>query len=427
MQSTDPAPTPPTAEPTPLQRDLMRKHGLELDMIADPLDERLRRTYFDELSRFAAVRTGLAHAVLPELGHPVAFRCGTADIVALVRAFRERAYDFPMRATPARILVCGAYVGYAALALAHRFPAAQVMCVEPMAASFRVLTMNTLPIRRIQAVNVAVWHGSTRLGVQTRALGDLGAQLHDQLADEERVIPAYSVGEVLRAVGWEQADLVVLDILGAEQAVFADPGQRWLERVDTLAVACPDAGRDAFTGLVRAALDPQEYGQAEHGDFLVWERHVPFRAMARPVPRDMALICGEAGHFPIALQDVAPTPWGFFVFDGESCQLHPNGPGESPARAHFPRTLSGHTRFAATLRHAGRPSIDVIFTFQVTREDGVEVVHEQWAVGQGERREVTVDLPALHGRHHLILQTAMPEGAQHNYNAWAQWLSPRVS
>mgnify|MGYP003351254436 CR=1 FL=1 len=28
----------------------------------------------------------LAHAVLPELGHPVAFRCGTADIVALVHA-----------------------------------------------------------------------------------------------------------------------------------------------------------------------------------------------------------------------------------------------------------------------------------------------------------------------------------------------------
>jgi hypothetical protein len=129
-----PPAAPAVAPQTVLQKDLLRKAELEAALIAAPQDGRVRAAYFEELIRFASVRTGLSHAVLPELGHPLMLRCGTADLLAFLRAFRDRAYDFAIRATPERILILGAYVGFSAVLMAHRFPRADILCVEPSAA-----------------------------------------------------------------------------------------------------------------------------------------------------------------------------------------------------------------------------------------------------------------------------------------------------
>ena len=439
MQPTDP--NPPTTAPfrllhqlgapapqlSALQNDLMRKADLESGMIAAPHDTKLRWSYFEEIVRFASVRSGLSYALLPELGHPIILRCGTADVIALARVFRDRAYDFPMRATPARILILGAYVGYSAVFLAHRFPEARIVCVEPCTASFRQLSLNTIPFQKIQALNIAVWHSATRLGVQNRILGDWGLQLHDQLPDAERNMNARSLSDILRAIGWDQVDLIVSDIIGAETTIVADARQRWMHTLDTFAVVVPEVGAAAFAEQAERCFDPEAYAHSRHGEFHLIERQIPFRSIPRPTPRDMPFISCEPGHFPVGLQDAPLTGWGFFVFDGESCQLHPNPPGDPPSRAVFPRTLDGHSRFTATARHAGRPAAPIAFSLIVAREDGSEVSRETWTVASGERQDINLDLPPLHGRHHLILQCEMIAGAPHNYNAWSQWLSPRIA
>ncbi len=432
MPSSDPgssSPSPPGGGEalSALQLELIRKAELEAAMIAAPLDVRVRTTYFDELTRFASVRSGLSHALLPELGFPLAFRCGTADIVALSRSFRDRAYDFPMRATPARILILGAYVGYSAVFLAHRFPAARILCVEPAPASFRLLRINTLPFRQIETLHCAVWHSQARIGVQSRTLGDWGQRLHDQIPDADRTIQAQSVPEILRIAGWDQVDLLVCDIVGAEGAVVADPQQRWLRTIDTFAAFVPDANLADFSTAMQSCLDPALHDYARHGECHVFERRVPFSSLSRPLARAMPLISAEPGHFPIALQDTPATGWGFFVFDGESCQIHPNGPGERPARAIFLRTLDGHSRFTTTLAHAGRPSAPIVFSVMIAREDGTEVARRSWTMGPGEREEVDLSVSPLQGRHHFVLQTEMADGAPHNYNAWAQFIAPRIA
>ena len=417
----------PPSRPTPPDPDLLRKAELELALLAAPDDPALRAAYLEALLAFASVRTGLAFAVLPEFGHPVALRCGTSDVIALLRVCRDRIYDFPMRATPRRILVLGAFVGYGALWLARRFPEARILCVEPNAAALRVLNQNTAPLHRIQTIGVAAWHGPTRLGVRSRVMGDWGMQLHDQMPDAERTITARSVGEILAMAGWEQADLVVCDIQGAEAAVFADPGQRWMRTLDTLAIFLREGAREMFFEQAQACFEPLSYGRVERGDLTVFERHVPFRTIHHPPPPEMPLIGSEPELYPIGLQDTPQTGWGFFVFDGDCCQVHPNAPGEPPSRAIFTRDLAGHTRFTATYRHAGRPSPAVVFSFVVVGEDGTEMVHNSRTLLCGERQEVEIELPPLHGRYRLILQTEMAPEMTSNFNAWAHFLAPRIA
>ncbi|MCW3476584.1 FkbM family methyltransferase [Limobrevibacterium gyesilva] len=410
-----------------LQQDLLRKMEMEAAMVAAPQDKRLRAAYFDMLIGFAGVRTGLSQAMLPELGHPLYFRCGSTDVINLAQIFRDGAYAFPMRATPARILDLGAYAGYAAVYLACRFPAAEIACAGPCPGSFRLLTLNTTPYRNIRAMNLAAWHSNTRLGVAARYFGDWGTQLQDQMPDADRTLPACTVGEILRRLGWDQVDFVKCDIEGSERAVFADSSQRWLHTLDVLAIETHDTIAAGCSEAVANCFDPAFYEHARHGEADLYQRRIPFRALPNPPPRTVFLINSEPGLFPIALQDVAQKSWGFFTFDGDSCQLHPNGAGERPARVIFPRTLDGHTRFVATLHHAGNPAAAVRFTVIVEREDGGEILRAEHALAARESHAFTVGLPALTGRHRIILQTEMAPGAPHNFNAWARWIAPRVA
>jgi FkbM family methyltransferase len=421
---------PPLAAPavlSALQRELLRKMELEAAMVAAPHDQALRASYFDLLTQFAVTRTGLAHALLPELGHPLYFRCGSSDAANMAQIFRDNAYGFPLRATPLRILDLGAYAGYAAVYLARRFPHAQVACVEPGDSNFRMLTLNTTPYRRIQTIKAAAWHSTSRLGVQARYFGDWGTQLLDRLPDADLTIQGHSVAELLELVGWNHADYIKCDIEGSEIAVFADPNARWLQLLDVLAIETHDAIQPGASEVVATCFDPLLFEKTRHGEAEIYQRRTPLRAVARQPPRELYLINSEPGLFPVALQDVARAAWGFFTFDGDSCQLHPNVPGEKPARALFPRTLDGHRRFVATLHHAGAPAAAVSFTLIVEREDGSEVLRAEHALSAGERTTLNVALPSLTGRHRFILQTEMAAGAPHNYNAWARWLRPRVA
>ena len=413
--------------PLGLQRDLLRKMQMEAAMLLAPEDGGLRHGYFDLLLEFAGSRTGLSHALLPEIGHPLYFRCGSTDVFNLAQIFRDDAYGFAMRATPQRILDLGAYCGYAAVYLARRFPQAGLLCVEPCSSSFRVLSMNVLPYRRIRVLNAAAWHSAARLGVRARYYGDWGTQLLDTATDDEPAIAGHDVTALLGMAGWDRADLIKCDIEGSEAAVFADPGARWIRQLDVLAIETHDDIVPGSAAIVAGCFDPELFEAGQHGEARLFQRRVPYRALDRVPPRSMLLVNSEPGLFPLALQDVSGAAWGFFTFDGTSLQLHPNMPGESPAQVMFPRTLDGQTRFSAVLHHAGRPAATIRFSVIVQREDGEEVLRAERAVASAQRQSFDLNFSALVGRHRIILQTEMAAGAEHNFNAWARWGSPRIS
>ncbi len=411
------------AEVTPAA--LRRKAELELALQAAPDEAGLRAAYFDHLQALAAGHTGLGYALLPELGHPLYFRGGTPDVVNLTQIFRDQALAVPMTATPRRILMLGAYAGYAAVWLARRYPLAELACVEPMPANQRLLSLNTGPWPRIRMLAMAAWHSATRLAVTKRTAGDWAPALHDRVEDEEELVPARPVADLLAALGWSQVDFVLCDAVGAEAAVFADPQAPWLRQLDVALVRTHPGLVPGVEQIVAACFPQMFYDHGRHGEHDMFRRHVPLRAYP-PGPPRLKLISDEPGLTPLLLQDLAPVPWAFFIFDGKSCQLHPNMPGQPPARAIFPLVLAGQTRFSAMLHQAGGSNAPVVFTLILERPDGSEVARAEHVVAAHERADWVVPLPAPTGPHNLVLQTAMASGAANNNNGWARWLEPAL-
>jgi FkbM family methyltransferase len=423
-----PSTMPPAPQRTPpLTRDLARKAELEAAMLLAPHDRALRRGYFDHLMRIAGTHVGLCHAMLPDVGHPLYFRCASADVATMFQIFLDDVYAIPMRATPSRILDLGAFAGYAAVYFARRFPQAQIVCVEPAPASFRLLTMNIMPWRRIRAVNAAVWHTNTRLRATARYFGDWGLQLDQSPPDEQRTIPALSVTELLQRAGWSHADMVKCDIEGSEREVFADPAQPWLRAVDVAAVDTHDAMRPGSQEAVSACFPAGSFDVSRRGEKNIFLRRSPLRAISRIVP-ELPLIHAEPDLEPLAVQDVAPSGgWGFFVYEGNACQLHPNPPGRPPARLIVPRVLDGQTRFETTLHHAGHPAAPIVFSYALEREDGTVAARAAQTLNPLDNLRWVTPLPSLTGPHRIILQTEMAPGASNNFNAWARWIEPRLT
>ncbi|HET8996419.1 MAG TPA: hypothetical protein VFN42_07100 [Acetobacteraceae bacterium] len=431
-----PAPTaeepPPPAAPAaaaPGGHPLARKTELEAAMAAAPRDAGLRAAYFEHLGRLASTQTGLFWALLPEIGAPLWFRGGTPDIAALAAAFRDNAYAVPdLRATPQRILVIGAHAGYSALALARLHPRAVLLCAEPLADNLRLLALNTTPCRRIRVAQTALWHSATRLAPTGRLQADWMVRLTDEALDADRVIPAMSVPELLARAGWTHADMVFCDASGSEREIFIDPLAPWLQRLDVAVVRTYDPLATQASELVAACFAGDSFSHRTHGALQVHERRTPLTALPR-LPAEVFLLRAEPGGAPFGLQDVASQGWAFFVFDGSSCQLHPNGPGEAPARAIFPVRLDGHARFVSLVRHAGNPtSPAVVFTARLARMDGTVVAQGTATVsGHGSDR-IAFDLPAgLQGPMLAVLETAMAADAPSNAMAWARWIDPRLS
>ncbi len=417
---------PAAAAPPPKWQELVRKAELEAALAAAPDDTSLRAAYFALLAGLSLSNTGLIWAHLPEVGAPLALRAGTPDIGMLAHVFRDRALDIEMAATPLQILLIGAHVGYAAVALALRYPRATILAAEPLRDNFRLLTLNTGAWRRIRAAQAAVWHSSTRLAPRGRFQGDWAVRLSDEGMDAERVLPAVSVRELLGRAGWDHADLIVCDASGAEREIFADRLQPWLAGCDALLVRLYEATGPGGGAAVQACFPADTFEHRRVNEMDLFTRRIP-RTAQPDLPAELLLIRPEPGLKPFRLSEVPQAAFGFFAYDGVNCQLHPNATPGRPSRALFGVDGPGHTRFVSGITHAGISGAHaIVFTVMVLHANGVVAARADERLEAGASGRLTLRLPEMDGPFHIVLQTEMAPGSTHNQMAWARFLEPKL-
>lgn len=173
------------------------------------------------------------------------------------------------------IVDLGAHVGFSTLALSARYPRAKFVCVEPFAASRRLLVEN-LARNQIdaQVLDVAV--------VGTPGRFDMRAVDHYPAANqiictEGGEIEGITLPEVLDRGGIEAADLVKIDIEGAERGVFEHAAD-WAPRVRALIGELHEGLTPAW---VASRLEPHGYREVRLPD---GERFKSLACFARSSP-----------------------------------------------------------------------------------------------------------------------------------------------
>lgn len=175
---------------------------------------------------------------LRSMGAGVVLRSHATDISVLMEllvagTYREAARLLPPE--PGLIVDLGANTGLAARWLAHRFPSARLVCVEPEEGNLAVLDTNLEPLGGRATVVRACVGGHRR---KVRLVTDNGSFAFRMTEDEA---PGVQVDVVMMTDVLSdellQIDLLKCDVEGAEREIFASC-DGWISRVEAAVVEC---------------------------------------------------------------------------------------------------------------------------------------------------------------------------------------------
>jgi FkbM family methyltransferase len=191
--------------------------------------------------------------------NPVYHRSGSSDALAVRQVFGRKDYASVGAEPGVEFIVdLGANVGAAAAYLLHRYPRARLAAVEPDADNLRVCRRTLAPYAdRVTLLRAGVWPTPGRLAVERGGFRDGREWAIRVRPAADGDCPALTVPQVLELAGFPRADVLKMDIEGAETELFAgDVG--WLSRVRTLVIELHDATADEVVsravgrfGLVR--------------------------------------------------------------------------------------------------------------------------------------------------------------------------------
>ena len=416
----------------PIPQLTTRQRIFEVLLSEAPNDPILLTQYFKLLTEISRSQFGLIDARLPGCRFPLYLRGMTSDVNNLRQIFENQEYELRTNAEPRRILDLGAYAGYAAVWFANRFPDAEIVCVEPSPANFRMLVLNTLPYERITRIQGAVWDRSIALEIRspTDGISPAGAwafQTTPATENPKRQVAGYSVQDLLQAVGWSGVDFLKCDIEGAEVEVFGNAAvTTWLAEATTVAIELHERFRAGSEATVFRMFPEAEWQRTLNGEFTVFTRltHVRKPQLSSCLP--IVLQPDRTSPLPFRAINVRPENWTLWGDDEETFRLHPNPPGAGAAELSFQLELKGHRAFSTTLRLPRTAAAAVIFAARLTNEENETVAHDSRFVNPGESVDWRLAFEPRYGIYTLSISTEMAPDALSNAFAWATWSATTI-
>jgi FkbM family methyltransferase len=175
---------------------------------------------------------------------PVRLRAGSHDFEVFHSIHNANEYPQVADSDVCLVIDAGAHAGIGSLRLAHMFPQAEVVSVEPNQDNFTALRANTAPVSRIRPINAAIWYRSAKLAIRDPQAKDWAFQVAEAAGAEldaltlNELVPTNAAGKVF----------VKLDIEGAEAEVMPKNSE-WLRRIDYLLIEVHDCYAEVFKAL----------------------------------------------------------------------------------------------------------------------------------------------------------------------------------
>jgi FkbM family methyltransferase len=200
-------------------------------------------------------RRGLALDSLALPGWPVPFTFrGWADAGILGHFFMPGFEVIPAAGeTVRRIIDGGANIGAETLRFRRFHPEARILAVEAARPNFDLLMRNVGHDPGIACVHAGLWSSTARLCVEAGPSFE-GFHVREAAPGEHGDIDGVGLAGLLEAHGWDEVDIVKLDIEGAEWELFGDTASDWLPRVKVLVFEAPDADRPGTTARILQAF-----------------------------------------------------------------------------------------------------------------------------------------------------------------------------
>ena len=170
---------------------------------------------------------------------PIWLRPRSSDIRVAFEIFitRELEMPWPLAQAPTTIIDGGANVGYATLALKHRWPDAFIVAVEPDLDNCIVLRKNVQSLSNVVLLQKGIWGSQCHLRVKTDpAAAAWSLQFEPVNENTPGSVGSETVSDLIGRLPGNHCDLLKLDIEGAETNIFSQPDLSWIGQVSVILI-----------------------------------------------------------------------------------------------------------------------------------------------------------------------------------------------
>lgn len=209
----------------------------------------------------------------PWLGGKVYVRPGTADM-ATIDQFLIGPYMPAVSGTPpATIVDLGANIGLATRFLAHKYPEATIIAVEPDQENVILLKKNLEGHGRCHVIQAAVWPVDGTVELERDGLRHSAFRVKEA-ADHEGTVEAITIPHIMRKFNLERIGLLKIDIEGAEREIFDAKDLAWLDRVDRIAIELHDVFKAGCGDAFFRAMSKSRWTYRLYGEVVFCERMI---------------------------------------------------------------------------------------------------------------------------------------------------------
>ena len=206
---------------------------------------------------------------------PFAFRPESIDPVTMQQIFQNGDYVLNIKNfNPKLILDCGGNIGCAAVFFANVYPHAQIYSIEPEKLNFKILSLNTIFYDNVHQINSAIWDKESFTKVVVGIPNRYSAYMTvETTSDDPQAFKTITVSKILAASGFDEIDLLKIDIEGAEKEVFSAPDvDEWLSKVKVLVIELHDRMKKGCSRAFFTAMSRYDWHFTLRGENLIFIR-----------------------------------------------------------------------------------------------------------------------------------------------------------
>lgn len=201
---------------------------------------------------------------LRPLDRTVFVRPRTSDLYCINEVFLEKIYDLPYKLDPSIIVDVGANIGSTSLYFINKYPRAKIYAIEPEHSNFQLLVRNCSGLDNIVCIQAGVWPEKTALLFADDRAEKCMMSLQPA-GTAEGAVTAITIPELMERFDIRTIDILKLDIEGSERELFSNGVEKWIDRIDTIAIELHDFLKPGCAQAFYGALYGREFTQEQRG------------------------------------------------------------------------------------------------------------------------------------------------------------------
>jgi FkbM family methyltransferase len=205
---------------------------------------------------------------LPEFGE-LHIRKNTSDENAFWQVFVEKEYDIKIDFQPKLIIDGGANIGCAVLWFRKKFPEAQIIAIEPEESNFKILQKNTEKLKNIKIIQAGIWNKNASLKIKNSGLGNWGFETKESADNDKNSTAAITIDKILADSGYEEIDILKLDIEGSEKEVFESGYENWLGKTKVIIIELHERMRKGAEKSFYSAIEKYNFKKEIKGENII--------------------------------------------------------------------------------------------------------------------------------------------------------------